>query len=198
MATKNSEKTREMVMAALCLALALLLPFLTGQIKEIGNMLCPMHIPVLLCAFLCSWKWAAGVGAAAPLLRSAIWGMPPMGPIAFAMTFELATYGLIASVIYRRLPKKTWSIYIALIAAMLGGRIVWGIVSMILYGAMGTPFTWQMFAAGAFINAVPGIILQIVIIPVIVLALEKPVWYANRQNRAKHRHGTGIKQTEKN
>ncbi|MCI5534536.1 MAG: ECF transporter S component [Firmicutes bacterium] len=173
MATKNSEKTREMVMAALCLALALLLPFLTGQIKEIGNMLCPMHIPVLLCAFLCSWKWAAGVGAAAPLLRSAIWGMPPMGPIAFAMTFELATYGLIASVIYRRLPKKTWSIYIALIAAMLGGRIVWGIVSMILYGAMGTPFTWQMFAAGAFINAVPGIILQIVIIPVIVLALEK-------------------------
>ena len=132
-----------------------------------------MHIPVLLCAFLCSWKWAAGVGAAAPLLRSAIWGMPPMGPIAFAMTFELATYGLIASVIYRRLPKKTWSIYIALIAAMLGGRIVWGIVSMILYGAMGTPFTWQMFAAGAFINAVPGIILQIVIIPVIVLALEK-------------------------
>ncbi len=173
MATKNSEKTREMVMAALCLALALLLPFLTGQIKEIGNMLCPMHIPVLLCAFLCSWKWAGGVGAAAPLLRSSIWGMPPMGPITFSMTFELAAYGLIASAIYRRLPKKTWSIYVSLITAMVGGRIVWGIVSMILYGAMGTFFTWQMFAAGAFINAVPGIILQIVIIPVIVLALEK-------------------------
>lgn len=173
MTTKNSEKTREMVMAALCLALALLLPFLTGQIKEIGNMLCPMHIPVLLCAFLCRWKWAGGVGAAAPLLRSSIWGMPPMGPITFSMTFELAAYGLIASAIYRRLPKKTWSIYVSLITAMVGGRIVWGIVSMILYGAMGTSFTWQMFAAGAFINAVPGIILQIVIIPVIVLALEK-------------------------
>ena len=101
MTTKNSEKTREMVMAALCLALALLLPFLTGQIKEIGNMLCPMHIPVLLCAFLCRWKWAGGVGAAAPLLRSSIWGMPPMGPITFSMTFELAAYGLIASAIYR-------------------------------------------------------------------------------------------------
>lgn len=72
MATKNSEKTREMVMAALCLALALLLPFLTGQIKEIGNMLCPMHIPVLLCAFLCSWKWAArcGRGGSASSLRN--------------------------------------------------------------------------------------------------------------------------------
>ena len=96
-----------------------------------------------------------------------------MGPITFSMTFELAAYGLIASAIYRRLPKKTWSIYVSLITAMVGGRIVWGIVSMILYGAMGTSFTWQMFAAGAFINAVPGIILQIVIIPVIVLALEK-------------------------
>lgn len=171
--TKKNSNTREMVMAALCLALALLLPFLTGQIKEIGNMLCPMHIPVLLCAFLCNWKWSGTVGLTAPLLRSSIWGMPPMGPIAIGMTFELAAYGIIASVAYRRLPKKTWSIYAALIIAMIGGRIVWGVVSMFLYGAMNTPFTWQMFMAGAFINAIPGIIIQIVLIPVIVIALER-------------------------
>ena len=162
-----------MVMAALCLAIALLLPFLTGQIKEIGNMLCPMHIPVLLCAFLCNWKWSGAVGLTAPLLRSSIWGMPPMGPIAIGMTFELAAYGIIASVVYRKLPGKAWSVYAALIIAMIGGRIVWGIVSMFLYGAANTAFTWQMFIAGAFINAIPGIVIQIVLIPVIVFALEK-------------------------
>lgn len=173
MRTKNSERTNNLVMAALCLTMALLLPFLTGQIREIGNMLCPMHLPVFLCAFICTERWAGAVGATAPILRSAIWGMPMMMPMAISMAFELATYGLVASTVYRRLPKKAWSIYAALLIAMVCGRLVWGAAAMIFYGLAGTPFTLQVFMAGAFLNAVPGIILQLVVLPPLVLALEK-------------------------
>lgn len=173
MRTKNSERTNNLVMAALCLTLALLLPFLTGQIREIGNMLCPMHLPVFLCAFICTEKWAGAVGATAPILRSAIWGMPMMMPMAVSMAFELATYGIVASAVYHRLPKKAWSIYAALIIAMICGRLVWGAAAMVFYGLAGTAFTVQMFMAGAFLNAIPGIILQLVMLPPLVLALEK-------------------------
>ena len=89
------------------------------------------------------------------------------------MCFELLTYGLVSSVLYRKLPRKTSSIYAALIAAMLAGRAVWGVASMILRGIAGTGFTWAAFMAGAFTSAIPGIILHIALIPVIVLALQR-------------------------
>lgn len=171
--SKTTRIIRHLAFAAVCLALCLVLPFLTGQIPEIGNMLCPMHIPVLLAGFLCGPWWALGVGAVAPLLRFALFSMPPPLPTGLAMTFELLTYGLVSGLLYRLLPKKPGHIYVSLVGAMLAGRIVWGISSIIIYGAMGNPFTWPIFFVGAFANAIPGIIVQIVLIPVLVLALQK-------------------------
>ena len=98
---------KQLVLASMFLALALALPFLTGQIPQIGSMLCPMHIPVLLCGFFCGWPWGAAVGAVAPLLRSLIFGMPPMFPTALCMAFELATYGAVSGYL-------SWSRYIAI------------------------------------------------------------------------------------
>ena len=172
MKTKNN-RVLNLALSALCLALCMILPFLTGQIKQIGNMLCPMHIPVLLCGFLCGPLYAAAVGAVAPLLRFALFGMPQLYPTAVAMCFELAAYGLIAGICCRALPRRKSSIYAALIAAMVGGRIIWGIVQAILLGIGGGAFTWSAFIAAAFFNAVPGIILQLVLIPVLVMALER-------------------------
>ena len=104
---KTSEKNvRRMVYAALFLALAMVLPFLTGQIPQIGSMLSPMHIPVLLCGFLCGWPWGLAVGFIAPLLRSVLFGMPPMFPGAVAMAFELAVYGCVSGWLRRKLPKR--------------------------------------------------------------------------------------------
>lgn len=173
----NTRKTNVLMLvtSAICLALCMILPFLTGQIPQIGSALSPMHIPVLLCGFFCGPAYAAAVGAIAPLLRSALFGMPPIFPTGVAMCFELATYGGLSSLIYHRLPRKKSSIYIALIAAMLGGRVVWGIVRVILSGVSGSAFTWAAFMAGAFTEAIPGIILHIVLIPVIVMALERAV-----------------------
>ena len=168
---KNS--TKKMVYAGLLLALGLVLPFLTAQIPSIGSMLLPMHLPVLLTGFICGWPYGLIVGLITPILRSLMFGMPPMFPVAIAMAFELATYGALTGFIYGLLPKKPLSVYVALLSAMLGGRIVWGSAMYLLLASRGGAFTWPAFMAGAFINAIPGIILQIVLIPILVLALEK-------------------------
>ena len=172
--TKRNAPILRLTYSAICLALCLVLPFLTGQIPQIGSALCPMHLPVLLCGFLCGPWWAAAVGATAPLLRSALTGgFPPLFPTAVAMTFELAAYGLICGLLWRRSKQNTASIYGCLIAAMMAGRIVWGIATAILLGMGETPFTWAAFWAGGFANAVPGIVLQLVLIPLLVMALRR-------------------------
>ena len=180
----TSLQTRRLTYAALFLALALVLPFLTGQIPEIGKMLSPMHIPVLLCGFLCGWPWGLAVGFIAPLLRSVLFGVPVMFPGAVAMAFELAVYGALSGLLYSILPRKTRSIYVTLVVSMIAGRVVWGIVRWILAGLSGSSFTWELFIAGAVTNAVPGIILHIVLIPVLVIVLERAGLSLNRKKGA--------------
>ena len=166
-------KTLTLVLSAFFIALGLILPFLTGQIPTIGSRLLPMHIPVLLCGFACGGVPGLLVGLIVPIFRSLLFGMPPLFPTALAMAFELAAYGLTAGLLFRLLPKKTLSLYISLIASMVVGRAVWGVASWILYTMSGSAFTWKLFMAGAFINAVPGIIVQLILIPLIVIALQR-------------------------
>ncbi len=161
---------KKLVLAAMCLALAMVLPLLTGQIPEIGSMLSPMHIPALLCGFICGPWWGLAVGFVSPLLRTMIFGMPPIAA-ALVMAFEMAVYGFTAGLFYRILPKKIPFLYVSLIGAMLAGRVVWGIVSWISAIAQKGSFTFGAFLAGAFLNAVPGIICHILLIPLIVIAL---------------------------
>ena len=171
---KNRNAVLKLVFAAMFLALSLVMPFLTGQIPEIGSMLCPMHIPVLLCGFICGWPWGLIVGLIAPVLRSLIFGMPTLFPKAVCMAFELAAYGAVAGLMHKILPKKKISIYGSLLIAMIAGRIVWGCAMYIFMGIDGGAFTFSAFIAGAFTNAIPGIIVQIVLIPVLVMLLENP------------------------
>ena len=123
----KNQNTKKLAYAALFLALCLVLPMLTGQIPQIGSMLLPMHIPVLLCGLVCGWQYGAAVGFVAPLLRSVLFGMPPMYPVAIAMAFELLTYGLVIGLVYRRMAQKgAAGVYAALLTAMAAGRLVWG------------------------------------------------------------------------
>ena len=170
---KKKNNLVNLALSAMFLAAAYALPFLTGQVQQIGNMLCPMHIPVILCGFVCGAPWGLAVGFVAPLLRSLTLGMPVLFPGAVAMAFELAVYGLLSGILYRVLPKKKAFIYISLFAAMLAGRAVWGTVMFALIGFDLSKFGFAAFWAGAFANAFPGIILQIVIIPVAVMLIEK-------------------------
>ncbi len=170
---KKSLDVRNMVLAAMFLSLAYILPFITGQIPEVGAMLCPMHIPVLLCGFICGGVWGALIGFVVPLLRSVTLGMPILFPNAFCMAFELMTYGAAAGALFHILPKKRSSVYHSLLAAMLAGRVVWGILMLFCLGIRGESFGFSAFMAGAVTNAVPGIIIQIVVIPILVIELEK-------------------------
>lgn len=100
---KNSKK---MIFTALFIAVGIVLPFITMQIQSIGNMLCPMHIPIILCGFICGGTWGFIAGLIVPILRSILFGAPPLMPTAIAMSFELAAYGLITGIMYKKLYNK--------------------------------------------------------------------------------------------
>ena len=166
---------KKMTLSAMFLALAFVMPFLTGQIPQIGSMLCPMHIPVLLCGFFCGAPWGMLVGFIAPLLRSFVLGMPPMFPTACCMAFELAAYGLVAGWLHEKLPKQKAYVYVSLVSAMIIGRLVWGVAMLCCMGLDTTKFGMTAFIGGAVTGAVPGIILQLIIVPIVVITLEKIV-----------------------
>ena len=172
MKTKNSSPARNVVLAALFLALAFVLPMVTGHLPQVGNMLCPMHFPILLCGFVLGglgvWLWALRPAAPLGALR-----MPPMFPIAISMAFELAAYGAVSGWLYRRVKHTLPMTYATLAAAMVAGRLVWGAVRFVLAGLSGSSFPFSAFLSGALFTAVPGIIAQLVLIPLIITALQK-------------------------
>ena len=164
--------TLKLVYAALCLSLCFLLPLLTGQIPEIGKQLSPMHIPVLLCGFLCGWHYGLLVGAIAAPLRFLLFSMPPFPSFLF-MAFELAVYGLMTGLLYKLLPKKIPYIYVNLILSMLAGRVMLGLAKFVGMHFLNINFSFQIFLSEAFVTAIPGIICHIVLVPAIVIALQK-------------------------
>ena len=160
--------------SAMLLAIGYVLPFFTGQIQQIGNMLLPMHFPVMLCGLVCGWKYGLVVGFVMPVTRSIMFGMPALYPNAIGMSFELAAYGFVIGLVFSRLKKKGLvSLYLSLISSMVIGRIIWGISMAALLGIKGASFTVSAFVAGAFLNAVPGIVIQLILIPSIMLALDR-------------------------
>lgn len=171
-----NQKTKDLVSAALCVALGLIVPQVfhlipfVGAVPNLGGVFLPMHIPVLLCGFLCGWRYGAACGAIVPLLSSVVTGMPVLWPQGVSMVFELAVYGLVTGLLYRGMNKN---VYLSLITAMIAGRAVSGIAKAVLFGMAGKPFGMAAFLSGAFTMAVPGIILQLVLVPVLVVALEK-------------------------
>lgn len=166
------KSTKKLTLAALFLALGLILPFFTGQIQEIGNKLLPMHLPVMLCGMICGWKYGLLIGFLTPLLRSFLFSMPIFSN-AIGMAFELAVYGAIIGILYAKLIHMKLRIYISLLTAMISGRIVWGVASVIIHGITHSVFTWEMFLGGALFNAIPGIIIQLLLIPILMLTFAK-------------------------
>ena len=168
----KGKRIKKLVLSGLFLATTFVLPFLTGQVPEIGSKLCPMHIPVLLCGFICGPAWGSAVGFCAPLLRSLTLGVPLLFPSALCMAFELGVYGLTAGLFHRLLPRKKPYIYLSLLLSMVLGRLVWGAAMFVCLGITGGAFTFGAFMAGAFTGAIPGIIIQIILIPLTVMLID--------------------------
>lgn len=162
-------KAQKITYASMFLALGLVLPFCTGQIPMIGKMLCPMHLPVLLCGALLGPTYGGFVGFVCPLLRSFIFGMPVIFPTAIVMAIELMSYGVLIGIFF----KITKRILPSTILAMLGGRVVYGLTYVVLAILFQIPYSVDAFLAGAFLNAWPGILLQIICVPTLINLLMK-------------------------
>ncbi len=165
---KNS--TKKMVLAALCVSLGVLLPQALHAIPYAGQIFLPMHIPVLLCGFMCGGLWGLACGVITPILSSLIFSMPPV-PYLPGMVLELAIYGLAAGLLYRKL---NLNIYIALILSMLAGRVAYGLMNTLLFiSGQNSEYSFAIFFTSLFVKALPGIIIQLVLLPVLVLGLQK-------------------------
>ncbi len=169
-----SKQIKKLTLSAMLLSLGIVLPLLTAQIKEIGDTLLPMHLPVMLCGLICGAPFGAAVGFILPFMRSLIFGMPPIYPNAVWMACEMAVYGLVIGFVYKKSKRKgLLSVYISLVAAQLSGRIVWGVVKALLLGIGGKSFTIALFISGGFIDSFPGIILQLILVPLIMTIINK-------------------------
>lgn len=163
---------KKMIITAECIALCLVLPMAFHAIPNAGSVISPMHIPVLLCGLVCGWPFGLVCGIAGPLLSSLIMQMPPMAYLP-GMMLELAVYGLTAGIGMKLVHTGHLSadLYISLIAGMLLGRIVAGLANALIFSA--GSYSIAIWAAAYFVTAVPGIIIQLVLIPAVVIALEK-------------------------
>ncbi len=180
----NRVELRQMVLAAILSALAVVLSRVfhaLGGFKA-GAIFLPMHIPVLLCGFLCGWKYGMLCGLLTPMIAMLVSGMPS-GNTLVSMEFELAAYGAAAGALsgVRWLESeekengfaKIFRVVFFLILAMLIGRAVYGAVNAIILSRGDSPFTWTAFISGAFIDALPGILIQLVLIPALVMLAKK-------------------------
>ena len=163
---------KNMIRAALCAALCVVLPMAFHAIPNAGSVILPMHIPVLLCGLICGWPWGFLCGLIGPALSSLLTGMPPAA-ILPAMMVECCPYGLVAGIMIALVKTKhrMANLYISLVTAMIVGRIVAGAAKALIF-AVGE-FGFAMWATSYFVTGLPGIIIQLALLPLVVVALEK-------------------------
>ena len=161
------------VTTAVLMALCVVLPMALHAIPNAGTLLSPMHLPVLLCGLICGWPYGLLCGLIGPLLSSLITGMPPMGPILYGMIIELGVYGLVTGILMKsvRTGKPAADLYISLVTAMLSGRIVGGLAKALIFSA--GSYSFKAWATAYFVSSLPGIILQLLLLPALYLALQK-------------------------
>lgn len=167
-----NNKTKKLIATALCITLGVVLPQVFHFIPNAGQVILPMHIPVLLCGLLCGPILGMVCGLLTPLLSSFITGMP-MPAFLPNMMAELLVYGLVAGIVYKLVKSRNEiaNIYISLISAMILGRVVYGILNALIFSV--GKYSLSIWITSLFVTAVPGIIIQLVFIPAIVFALKK-------------------------
>ena len=165
-------KNEKIAVTGMLLALGILLPFATSHGFGIpGPVLLPMHIPVLLCGFVCGPVYGGVCGLVLPVLNSFLTGMPTMYPMMPIMAGELLTYGVVSGLLYgkTKLKKVKFGIYPALLGAMVSGRVVYGLIFQLLLLVSGQ--LKALTVGAAVITGVPGILIQFLLLPPVILAL---------------------------
>ena len=173
---------KRLTITALCVALCVVLPMAFHMIPNAGSVMLPMHIPVLLCGLVCGWQYGLLCGLLGPLVSSILTGMPPMAVLP-GMMVECGMYGCVGGLMMERI--RTGSLYadlyISLPVAMLAGRVISGVVKALIL----TPgLSIAAWATASFITALPGIAVQLILLPTLIVALTRagliPARYARR------------------
>ena len=169
---KKMSPVKKSIITAVCIALCVVLPQAFHAIPNAGSIYCPMHIPVLLCGLICGWQYGLLCGIAGPLVSALITGMPPAAVLP-GMLVECAAYGALTGLMRQLVhTKKVYpDLYISLLVAMLGGRIISGIAKALIFSA--GSYSMTAWVTGSFVTSLPGIIVHLVLIPSIVYALMK-------------------------
>ena len=179
---KKLNSVKRTTLAAVCIALCVVLPIAFHSIPNAGTVFLPMHIPVLICGMICGWPYGLLCGLIGPLLSSVLTGMPPAAMLP-AMMVECGTYGAVSGLVLKWLrTQNTYAdLYIALIAAMLAGRVVSGIAKALIFSPGLAMSAW---VTASFVTVLPGIVIQLVFLPSVVVTLMKarliPRRYAKR------------------
>ena len=162
---------KRLVISALCVALCVVLPIAFHSIPDGGSIFLPMHIPVLICGMLCGWPYGLVCGLMGPLLSSAITSMPPAAMLP-AMMVECGTYGMVSGLMLKvvRTGKTYGDLYIALVTAMVAGRVLSGIAKALIFMPGISMTAW---VTASFVTALPGIAIQLVFLPGVVCTLMK-------------------------
>lgn len=163
--------TKKTIISALCVALGVVLPYAFHAIPNSGSILLPMHIPVLICGLIAGPLYGMFVGILTPVASNLISGMPPAAYL-LSMVCELAVYGLASGLFIRFIQTRNRraNIILSLIASMILGRIAYGLMNMLIF-RVGS-YSMQIWLTSAFVTALPGILIQIFIIPILIFSLE--------------------------
>lgn len=162
---------KKMTIAAACIALCVVLPILFHVIPDAGTVFLPMHIPVLICGMVCSWPYGVICGVLGPLLSSMLTGMPGAAFL-LVMMLECAAYGAVSGLMLKYVCSG-WSypeLYASQIVAMLAGRVVSGVAKALIFSP---GITFSVWVTTSFVTALPGVVLQLVLVPAMIHALMK-------------------------
>ncbi len=162
---------KRMVYTAICAALCVVLPMAFHAVQNAGSIFLPMHIPVLLCGLICSWPYGFVCGLLGPLLSSLLTGMPPAAMLP-SMMIECCCYGCVTGLMMRfvRTGKPLADLYISMVTAMVAGRVLAGIAKSLIFSPGTAPFAW---VTTSLVAGIPGIVIQLVLIPLVVFTLNK-------------------------
>lgn len=166
------KKTQELTIAAMSLALGIILPQAFHMVPNAGSIFLPMHIPILICGFLVSPLYAFLVGLLCPIISHFVFQMPPTIMLG-QMMVELSIYGLSTSLLSKVIHIKSDYLrtYIILILSMLIGRICYGLMNYLFFKA--GSYSLEIWLSAAFISSLPGILIQLILIPMLVVNAKK-------------------------
>jgi len=183
---RQMNSVKRMTLTAVCVALCVVLPIAFHSIPNAGSVFLPMHIPVLICGLICGWPYGLLCGLLGPLVSSVLTGMPPAAVLP-AMMVECGTYGMVSGLVLKAVrTKSTYAdLYIALVIAMLAGRVVSGIAKALIFSPGMALSAW---VTASFVTAIPGIVIQLVFLPTVVFTLMKakliPLRYTSKKTTA--------------